>query len=54
MDPRFSDLSAAPQCYRLDPARLAVPPVLDLVPGLVPAPVLASVSDAMPGDPQVC
>ena len=53
MDPRFGDPSAAPQCHRLDPAWPAVPPVLDIVPGLVAAPVLASVFNAMPGNSQV-
>ena len=53
MDPRFGDPAAAPQCHRLDPSWLAVPPVLDIVPGLVAAPVLASVSNAMPGNSQV-
>jgi len=53
MDPRFGDPAAAPQRHRLDPARLAVPPVLDIVPGLVAAPVLASVANVMPGNSQV-
>lgn len=53
MDPRFGNPAAAPQCHRLDPARLAVPSVLDIVPGLVTAPVLAFVSDVVPGNSQV-